>query len=111
MAALPSEVARRLTGERLPGYPMPVALIGRLANDQRVRGSGVGAELLGNAIRTVLEASSLIACLGIIVDAKDERALAFYTRYAFTPITAEGSFPRRCFLHLATAAAAMKGSE
>ena len=107
MGELPAEVARRLTGERLPGYPMPVALIGRLANDERVRGAGVGTALLGEAVRAVLEASNLVACFGIVVDAKDDDALGFYVKHGFMQISADQPFPRRCFLHIDTAAAAL----
>ena len=32
--------------KRLPGYPLPVLRLARLATDRRVRGQGVGLELL-----------------------------------------------------------------
>lgn len=97
---LPEEVARRL-----PRYDaIPAALIGRLARDERVRGRGVGELLLADAIRRVLGAGKAIAVFAIVVDAKDERAVAFYQRYGFRPFPYR---PRRLFLPTATAAAAL----
>lgn len=41
---------------------MPVALIGRLAVDERARGGRLGETLLLDALARVVEASQLIAC-------------------------------------------------
>lgn len=106
MAQLPAEVTRRVTGEQVPGYPTPVALIGRLARDERARGGRVGDTLIGEALRSVLTASSLVACFGVVADAKDEHALHFYETHSFVAI-ADGPYPRRCFLALSTAQNAM----
>ncbi len=47
----------------------------------------------------------MVACLGIVVDAKDAQAAAFYRKYDFVELTAE-AWPRRLFLPIATARAA-----
>jgi ribosomal protein S18 acetylase RimI-like enzyme len=47
----------------------------------------------------VIWASTTLAVHAIIVDAKNERAQAFYERYGFRPFTTE---PRRLFLPLET---------
>jgi len=91
----------------LPRYPVPVALVGRLAVDSRAQGRGVGQRLLGDAILRVVEASRLVACLGVIVDAKNPRAGDFYRRYGFLVLEPEAPFPRRMFLSLGTVLAAM----
>jgi ribosomal protein S18 acetylase RimI-like enzyme len=49
--------------------------------------------------RRVIRASTTIAVYAIIVDAKNERALAFYERYGFRAFADE---PRRLFLPLET---------
>jgi len=85
---------------RLPRYPVPVVRLGRLAVDQRVQGQGVGAALLSHAVLLALQLFDQIGVFAVVVDAKDERAAAFYTRYGFV------CFPDRplmLFLTLATA--------
>ena len=91
---LPVELARRL-----PHYPVPAAVIGRLAVDHRSQGRGLGEILLLDAIRRVVRASNAIGVYAIVVDAKNDRARAFYERYGFRPFP---STPRRLFLPLHT---------
>lgn len=80
-ADLPADLARRL-----PRYPVPVALLGRLAIDTAFQGRGLGSILLADACRKVASASSVLAVVGIIVDAKDESAAAFYRHFGFMPL-------------------------
>ena len=100
-----TDVSKAIT-HRLPKYPLPVALIGRLAVDERARGLRVGEQLLLDALQRVLAAAELVACLGVIVDAKDESAAAFYSKYGFVSLTVE-VWPQRMFLSLTTARAAL----
>ncbi len=97
MAAVSSRAAASALSRRLPRYPLPVALIGRLAVDERARGRRLGETLLLDALGRCLEASKLIACLGVVVDAKDDAAETFYARYDVVTVNAE-SWPRRMFL-------------
>lgn len=99
MALLGSAEASAVLRTRLPRYPMPVALIGRLAVHEQARGRGLGEMLLGDAFDRILAISDQIGCLGVIVDAKDEGAEKFYQKYAFTTVE-ETEFPRRMFLPL-----------
>lgn len=46
MASVTSQEAASVLERRLPRYPMPVALIGRLAVDERARGRRHGETLL-----------------------------------------------------------------
>jgi len=84
---------------KLPRYPMPVALIGRLAIHVRAQGRRLGEALLIDALRRVVDAAGLVGCTGIIVDAKDDAAERFYGKYDFVTITAE-TWPHRCFSRL-----------
>ncbi|MES8895236.1 GNAT family N-acetyltransferase, partial [Cutibacterium acnes] len=72
LAELPAGVARKL-----PRYPaVPAIRMGRLAVDRAFRGQGLGAALLGNALRRA--AASEIPAAALIVDAKDDQAAGFY---------------------------------
>jgi ribosomal protein S18 acetylase RimI-like enzyme len=93
-AELPIALAKRL-----PHYPVPAAVLGRLAIDQTKQRGGLGETLLLDALRRVVRASTALAIHAIIVDAKNERAQAFYERYGFRSFTSE---PRRLFLPLET---------
>lgn len=85
--------------KRLPHYPVPAILIGRLAIDRRNQGRGLGETLLMDAIKRVLRASQVIAAYAIIVDAKNDDAMAFYKRYGFVSFATMTS---RLYLPLAT---------
>jgi GNAT superfamily N-acetyltransferase len=78
---LPPALARKL-----PRYPIPVALLGRLAVDKRFQGKGLGSILLAEACRKVGQASAVLAVAGIIVDAKDDAAASFYRHFGFKPL-------------------------
>lgn len=94
---LPQPVA-----QRLPRYPtIPAVRIGRLAVDRADRGRGLGAALLADALERVLRAD--IAAWALLVDAKDDAAVAFYQHHGFA---AFGDLPRALFLTVATARAA-----
>ncbi len=92
--ALPSNL-----GKRLPRYPVPAAVLGRLAIDRSHRGRGLGETLLLDAIHRVILASKAMAVYALIVDAKKDRAQSFYERYGFLPFL---TTPRRLFLPLET---------
>jgi GNAT superfamily N-acetyltransferase len=82
LGELPAEIARKLPKYE-NGYP--AALIGRLARDVRMRGKGFGDILVADAIKRILGAARAMAVLAITVDAKDERAAAFYQGLGFKP--------------------------
>ncbi len=70
--------------KRLPRYPdIPVTLIGRLAICGSQQGKGLGGVILANAVKRAYENSEVIGACAIVVDAKDENAVAFYEKYDF----------------------------
>jgi GNAT superfamily N-acetyltransferase len=109
MASVTSRDVASVLARRLPRYPVPVALVGRLAVDERARGRRLGETLLLDALARVVEASRLIACLGVIVDAKDAEAEGFYAKYDFVQVD-DSSWPRRMFLPMHVARAAFEDS-
>ncbi len=77
LSQLPAALAKSL-----PKYPaIPVTLLGRLAVAESHRGVGLGEHLLLDALARSLESSRAIASFAVLVEAKDESARAFYTKY------------------------------
>jgi hypothetical protein len=67
----------------------------------------MGEYLLMDALRRALVASRDIASLAVVVDAKDEAAVAFYRRYEFSPFA---DLPNRLFLPMGTIEQLFRGS-
>ena len=88
---------------RLPRYALlPAGLIGRLAVDQRFQGQRLGGALIMDAARRAARGDPAIFAL--IVDAKDDAAVAFYEHLQFRRFASK---PMTLFLPLATALQAL----
>jgi predicted GNAT family N-acyltransferase len=85
--------------KRLPHYPVPAALLGRLAVDRKYQGKKVGKYLLFDAFHRVLQATETLAAYAIIVDAKGNKARSFYEHYGFLRFP---DTPYRLFIPLET---------
>jgi ribosomal protein S18 acetylase RimI-like enzyme len=86
------------TSKKLPRYPtVPAVRMGRLAVDQAFKGQGLGGALLADALDRA--ARSEIAAFALMVDAKDETAVAFYRHHGFIALP---DLPLTLFLPLAT---------
>lgn len=72
--------------KKLPRYPVPAALLGRLAVSERAQGQGLGSILLVDACKRVAAASQTLAVAAIIVDAKSPAAAAFYKHFGFVEL-------------------------
>ncbi len=77
---------------RFPNFPLPVARLARLAVDLSHQRLGLGDLQLSDALQRCLQISASMGMLGVIVDAKDEKARTWYERYEFerlpdTPLT------------------------
>jgi len=75
-SALPAQL-------KLPRYPAPMLRIGRLAVDARHQGNGIGKDLLAFALRLAVEFSQRVGLYAVVVDAKHDKARAFYARMGF----------------------------
>jgi GNAT superfamily N-acetyltransferase len=64
-------------------FPIPVALIARLAVTSSHQGTGLGRSLLLDALQRILKASEELAVRAVTVEVLDERAAAFYRHYGF----------------------------
>lgn len=65
--------------------PVPVILLSRLAVDRMEQGSGLGKNLLRDAILRSVEASEIIGVRAILVHALHDNARAFYAHFDFEP--------------------------
>ena len=82
-AELPEEIARKL-----PKYPLiPATLLGRLAISREHQGQRLGRLLLLDALFRSWKNTAEVASVGVIVDAYDEKARAFYLHHEFIPLT------------------------
>ena len=91
--------------KRLPRYPLPVLRFARLAVDARVRGRGLGEQLLRFGLGLALTMAEDYGCLGVAVDAKPG-AEPFYARYGFRAVDvlegASDARPRPTVMFLST---------
>jgi GNAT superfamily N-acetyltransferase len=67
----------------MPGYPVGMVLLARLAVDRRHQGRGLGALLLTEAVRKALAAGEAAAARLVVVDAIDQQAAAFCQHHGF----------------------------
>ena len=70
----------------LPGYPVGMVLLARLAVDSSAQGQGLGALLLAEALRKAIPAGEAAAARLVVVDAIDEAAARFYARHGFVAV-------------------------
>jgi len=83
--------------QRLPNYPIPVALLGRLAIDTQYQGQRLGSILLADAVQRIEQASEVLAVYAIVVDALSPSVAEFYQSFGFIPFPGE---PLKLFLAL-----------
>ena len=84
---------------------IPISIIGRLAVSSTHAGRGLGADILADALLRITVAAQTIGIRAVLIQAKDERAKAFYLRHAeFIEYPAES---RSLFLPIETLVAAL----
>jgi GNAT superfamily N-acetyltransferase len=64
-------------------FPIPVAILARLAVDERSQGQGLGALLLNDAFERICRAAQEVAVRAVVVHAIDDAAAGFYERFGF----------------------------
>ena len=66
-------------------YPIPVALLARLAVSRVDQGRGIGVGLLMDAIRRTLLVADQVGVRAILTHPIDDEAARFYLRFGFEP--------------------------
>lgn len=84
-ADLPGEI-----GSKLPRFPLPATLLGRMAVGLPFRGRHLGRLLLFDALERVWFKSREVASWAVVVDAK-RGAREFYLKYGFQPFEPESN--------------------
>ena len=84
-----------LPEKRLPRYPIPVVLIGRLAVDKGAQGQGLGEFLLQDALKRSAQLAQHLGIYAVVVDALNEQARSFYRKYGFAETSDD---PMRLYL-------------
>jgi GNAT superfamily N-acetyltransferase len=69
-------------------FPMPVAILARLAVDEHSQGQGLGAALLNDAFERICRAAQEVAVRAVVVHALDEGAAGCYKRFGFRSLSA-----------------------
>lgn len=83
-AVAPTDAPARIT-KGLARHPVPVMLLARLAVDLSMKGKGLGAALLHDALARTLQAADIAGIRAVIVHAKDDAARRFYEHFDFDP--------------------------
>jgi GNAT superfamily N-acetyltransferase len=73
----------------LPKHPVPSLLLARLAVTQSEHGKGLGQCLLLDAFERCLRVAREVAFRAIAVEASDDQAAAFYTKYGLLPFPSD----------------------
>ena len=68
-----------------PNHPVPVVLMARFAVDLSEQGKGLGKALFYDALLRANDGAEAIGGRAFMVNAKDEDALAFYTKHGMEP--------------------------
>jgi GNAT superfamily N-acetyltransferase len=107
----PASVAYARTPELvrrgLARYDVPTFRLARLAVDHRVRGQGLGGQLLLAAGERCLRAAAEVGGVALLIDAKNERVAGWYASYGAMPLL---DTPLSLLLPLVTIKAALKAA-
>lgn len=99
MAGLGFDAAPRRAAAGGGRHPVPVALLARLAVDERHEGRGLGRALLRDVLTRTLDVGSRIGCRGLLVHCETEAARDFYLRH-LPSFGASPSDPMHLVLHM-----------
>ena len=89
------DAATQRVKKAMPGYPIPVIILARLAVVSTLKGQGVGSALLKDALTRSAHAADTVGVRALLVHAKDDEAKKFYEHFNFD---ASPSDPYHLFL-------------
>lgn len=80
--AISHQLAKSAIRRNMPD-PVPVMVLGRLAEDRRAQGIKLGAAMLQDAVKRALVVSQNTGVRALLVHALNDRAKQFYEHYGF----------------------------
>ena len=86
MSSIPRDNLPDVLQKRFPTFPIPVARLVRLAIERSYQGQGVGEFLFMDALQRCHKLAKEIGMVAIVVDAKHDKAAAFYRQYGFVSL-------------------------
>ena len=89
----------------LARHDVPGFRLARIATDLRWQGQGLGGQFLAAAARRCLRAAAEVGGVVLIIDAKNDSAARWYSRYGAVPLSNK---PLTLVMSLATFAAGLK---
>lgn len=96
---IPSSILPEKILKKLPKHPyQPATLLGRLAVGLPYQKQKVGETLLMDALYRSYTLSEQVGSIAVVVDALNEKAVAFYNNYGFIKLSEE----KRLFLPMKT---------
>jgi GNAT superfamily N-acetyltransferase len=75
--------------------PVPVLLLAKLALHREEHGTGLGADMLRDALIRAIAGARQFGARAVIVDAIDDRAFTFYQHHGFLPFPGQLRLYRR----------------
>jgi GNAT superfamily N-acetyltransferase len=93
-----------LVTRKIARYDVPVFRLARLAVALTYQGHGLGAKILLSAGERALAVAAMVGGVALLIDAKDDRAAAWYVRFGAVPLL---DTPRTLILPLGTIAKAL----
>lgn len=69
--------------DKFPYPTISITILGRVAIDVSMKGSGLGQLLIGHALNTAVQASRKVAAQAVYLNAKNEKVAAIYRELGF----------------------------
>ena len=86
LAEIPADHLNPIDAKKLPKGCLPVVRLSRLAVDQQHQGLQIGQRLLIDAMLRTVRLLEDFAIVALVVDAKDDKAAAYYQHFGFIPL-------------------------
>lgn len=99
-----SSIAKEVISPKqsLPRYPIPVAVLARLAVDKHYQGHRLGEKALATALEHAVQLSDNgLPMYGVVLDVLDDDAMGFYKQFDFFSLTT-GQNANRLFVPIKT---------
>lgn len=98
--SIPTFSVGKPTGlKRLPYGDVPAVLLARLAVTRAFQNQGLGAQLLGDAVRRTLELAQVVGCRCLVVDAYPS-AVPWYAKFGFVKLGSDPPESKTCKMSL-----------